>query len=164
MRSVKSCLKKNFRSASLTFEELSTVLIEIEGVLNSRPLTYLYSELEEPLTPSHLVIGRRILSQLNSHPSDETIEDSSQLPRRAAYLGTLLNHFRSRFKREYLTELREHHTCGKNSTERVIKVGDLVTVHEDKPRQTWKLGKVEHLLSGADGVSELQGVIPRQWC
>ena len=49
VRSVKLCLKKSLRNAKLTFEELSTVLVEIEGVLNSRPLTYVYDEMDEPL-------------------------------------------------------------------------------------------------------------------
>ena len=63
IRGIKSCLKKNLSKAKLSFDEIQTVIIQIESVLNSRPLTYLYSsELEEPLTPSHLVIGRRLLS------------------------------------------------------------------------------------------------------
>ena len=62
IKSVKSCLKKCVGRASLSFDELHTTLVEIESVLNSRPLTYLYSDdLEEPLTPSHLILGRRIL-------------------------------------------------------------------------------------------------------
>ena len=36
---------------------------EVEAVLNSRPLTYVYSEdVEEPLMPSRLLIGRRLLT------------------------------------------------------------------------------------------------------
>ena len=61
-RCVKRCLKKVLSNARLTYEELLTLLIQIEGVLNSRPLTYVSQEGDEPLTPSHLVIGRRILS------------------------------------------------------------------------------------------------------
>ena len=55
---VKHCLRKILRSARLTFEELETVLTEIEAVLNSRPFTYSYDELSEPLTPSMLVTGK----------------------------------------------------------------------------------------------------------
>ena len=44
-------------------DELQTVIIEIENVLNSRPLTYLYpDEMDEALTPSHLICGRRLLT------------------------------------------------------------------------------------------------------
>ena len=59
MKQVKSCLKKTLGRSKLSFDELTTILVEVEAVLNSRPLTYLYSDdVEEPLTPSHLVIGR----------------------------------------------------------------------------------------------------------
>lgn len=49
--------------ARLTYEEMHTAILEVEAILNSRPLSYTTSEdTEEPLTPSHLLIGRRLLS------------------------------------------------------------------------------------------------------
>ena len=40
-----------------------TVLVEVEATLNSRPISYVSSEdMEEPLTPSHLLMGRRLCS------------------------------------------------------------------------------------------------------
>ena len=62
VRSVKRCLKKVLRYARLSYEELLTYLIRVEGVLNSRPLTYVYPDQDEPLTPSHFVLGKRILT------------------------------------------------------------------------------------------------------
>ena len=63
INSTKRFLKKTLGKARLTYEGLLTVLTEVECILNSRPLTYLYSDdLEEPLTPSHLIRGRRLLS------------------------------------------------------------------------------------------------------
>ena len=61
--SVKACLRKVLGNARLSFDELLTALVEVEGTLNSRPLTYEYDEVgHEVLTPSHLVYGRRIQS------------------------------------------------------------------------------------------------------
>ena len=59
---VKRCLKKVPGNEKLSYKELESVLIETEGVLNSRALTYVYEELSED-TPSHLVIGRRLLDK-----------------------------------------------------------------------------------------------------
>ena len=61
--SVKACLRKVLGNARLTFDELLTVLVEVEGILNSRPLTYEYDKVEhEVLTLSHLIFGIRIQS------------------------------------------------------------------------------------------------------
>ena len=47
--------------SKLSYEEVETILIQIEGVLNSRPLCYVDdSDLTEPLTPSHLMFGPNI--------------------------------------------------------------------------------------------------------
>ena len=62
VRSMKRCLKKILRYARLSYEKLLTYLIRVEEVLNSRPLTYVYPEQDEQLTPSHLVLGWRILT------------------------------------------------------------------------------------------------------
>ncbi|GFQ65834.1 integrase catalytic domain-containing protein [Trichonephila clavata] len=64
VRSVKVALRKALGKSSLTTEQLSTVLTEIEGMINSRPITYVGSETEEPipLTPAHFIIGKRITS------------------------------------------------------------------------------------------------------
>ena len=41
VKSVKLSLKKCLRNPRLNYDELSTTLVEVEAVLNSRPLTYL---------------------------------------------------------------------------------------------------------------------------
>ena len=46
VQSIKRCLKKNLGRTSLTFEELITILVEIEATLNNRPLSYLYDDEE----------------------------------------------------------------------------------------------------------------------
>ena len=135
---VKRCLKKVLGNAKLGYEELESVLIETEGVLNSRPLTYVYDELSEaPLTPSHLVVGRRLLDQ-----SPAARAPMNTLARRERYLE---------WRKEYLTGIREYQKLKGGEQRRVIKVGDVVHIYADKtPRQQWRMGKVENLLRGRD--------------
>ena len=66
VKSTKRCLRKTIRRAKLTYDELLTAITEVEMILNSRPLSYVSAEnIEEPLTASHLKIGRRVLSLPN---------------------------------------------------------------------------------------------------
>lgn len=59
VKSTKRCLRKMVGQAKLSLDELHTAIVEIESIINLRPLSYLTSsDLEEPLTPSHLFIGR----------------------------------------------------------------------------------------------------------
>ena len=49
---IKRCLKKVARKAFLNYDELATLLIEIEQTLNTRPLTYLSdNNQDEAITP-----------------------------------------------------------------------------------------------------------------
>ena len=43
---MKRCLKKVIGKARLDFNELQTILTEVESIVNSHPITYVYDELE----------------------------------------------------------------------------------------------------------------------
>ena len=153
--------KEMVGQASLTHDELLTAVTEIESIINSRPLSYLSAgDTEEPLTPSHLLIGSRVLNLPDnlSHmcdPGDEDYEiDSTRLTRRMKHLSNTLNHFWKRWRSEYLAELRESHKhlLGKSRGHPQVSVGDMVIVHDDSlPRSFWKLGRVCDLIVGRDG-------------
>ena len=111
IKSTKRCLKKTLGRARLTYEELLTVLTEVECILNSRPLTYLYpDDLEEPLTPPHLISGRRLLSLPDASRSGTDNSSAHEtVTRRARYLQKLMDHLWNRWRREYIPALRESH-------------------------------------------------------
>ena len=82
---------------------LQTIVVEVEALLNDRPLTYVSHDPEdpEPLTPSHLLSGRRITSlPYESHTIDEIMDPSyneySRLTKDARTQALLLQHFTSR--------------------------------------------------------------------
>ncbi|XP_068734499.1 uncharacterized protein [Montipora capricornis] len=153
VKSVKLSLKKCLRNALLNYDELSTTLVEVEAVLNSRSLTFVYDEFEEPLTPSHIVIGRSILSMPSKNYSIDVPHTQQALSRRAKFLQNILDHFWNRWRAEYLTQLREQHRCYKRvSSLRKVQVGDVVCIHEKTTaRLLWRLGRVQRLLPGQDG-------------
>jgi transposase InsO family protein len=155
----KQSLKKVLGKANINIKELQTVVTEIEAALNDRPLTYCSSELndEGPLTPSHLLYGRRITTlPYPLHDSTEVMDPtfqpkSSDIRNQAKAKNDLLQHFWKRWQHEYVTSLREFHkVTGRN--ENKIKVGDVVQVHDDSKRVTWKLAVVESLIEGEDGL------------
>jgi hypothetical protein len=56
VRLTKRCLRK-------MVDSLDEALTEVESIINSRPLSYISADdREEPLTPSHLLVCRRVLN------------------------------------------------------------------------------------------------------
>lgn len=158
IKCAKKCLKKMLGVARVTYDELYTLIVEVEAILNSRALTYVYPDgVEEPLTPSHLMTGRRLMSIPDDKDAleDDEKDDHGVLTRRERYPATLLGHFWKRWRKEYLLELREHHNMSVRSNNLPqISPDDIVTVMDDEgklPRSQWKLGKIVKLIKGNDG-------------
>ncbi len=162
IRSTKRCLKKTIGRARLTYDEILTALVEVEMVINSRPLTYVSpDDLHEPLTPGHFLTGKRILSlpdgiRCGHDPDDDDFDlTHDHLTRRMKHLNVVLNHFWKRWQLEYLADLRESHRqqlsgrSGDDTT--TVKVGDIVLLHEEKPRAFWRLARVKQQITGRDG-------------
>lgn len=154
VRSVKRCLKKSLGRTSLTFEELETILIEIEATLNSRPLTYIYDEQEGvsyPLTPSCLINGRRIPTTPNDIQFEISCTNKS-LTKRARYQNRILKSFTDQWKKEYLLSIRES-SRSESIQRESLSVGDVVILKDaNQPRTFWKLARIETLLPGKDNV------------
>ena len=90
-------MKRVIGRSSLTFDELHTLLIKIEGVINAGRLTYIYDDSEGvlyPLTPSHLIYGRRI-TVLSNEEHFEIVSTNKSLTKRAKHYRHVLQHFTS---------------------------------------------------------------------
>jgi hypothetical protein len=164
VKSTKRCLRKILGQAKFSYDELLTAITEVEMVVNSRPLSYVSAgDLEEPLTPSHLMVGRRLMNAPDNlgDDTDQFDVNPDDLTRRARYLNFTIAKFWERWRKEYLVELREaHRQRGRNSHAPRVSVGDVVIIHsDDQPRGMWNLGKVEELLIGSDG--EARGAVLR---
>ncbi len=134
VRMTKRCLKKMIGQAKLTYDELVTAVTEVEAVINSRPLSYISSDdMDEPLTPAHLLAGSRLLSQRDCQVEEDNFEISAEhLTRRMNFLSKIIENFWKRWEKEYLLELRDAHRYGERTSETSpLGVGDVVLVHDD---------------------------------
>ena len=146
--SVKSVLRKILYRSFLSYDEMSTLLKEVESVVNSRPITYIYNdEVVDPLSPSHLLIGKRS-TQL---PNDTLyVNDNDD---RNRFRERLLSVFNQKWKKVYLSELQEYHITAHKSNQRdlVPEVGEVVLMKNTSPRSAWKLARVTNLYASRDG-------------
>ena len=154
----KQAIRKTLGRSFISLQQLQTIVVEVESMLNDRPLTYVNSDLQDlqPLTPSHLLYGRRIQQaprplEDQEEENDPSFVDGVDLRKRVDKLTQLISHFSSRWKREYLTSLREFYKTSRQGKQ-LIRTGDVVIVHEDnKPRLQWRLAVIEDLIEGKDG-------------
>ena len=162
---LKSALRKIVGTAKLNYEELYTVLVQVENMMNTRPLTYLSEEnYDEHITPSHLMYGRNINKRSIFDENNDIINLDKKLVRtRVKHVTAVTNHFWNRFYKEYLTSLREKHYYNKISTKenRQLQINDVVLIQDDKisPRNNWRKGKVEELIVSRD--SKIRGAVIR---
>ena len=155
VRSVKVPLKKVLGRATLNFEQLRTLMVEIESVINARPITYVYDDtnsISYPLTPSDLIYDRRVTLTPNS-AHHEIISTHQSLTRRARHHKNLLQQVTKQWRQEYLTGLREQSNArNKGNAVQEISVGDIVLLKNDSTNRIhWKIARVEEIIPGADG-------------
>jgi hypothetical protein len=128
-------------------EELSTLVYQIEAVLNSRPLT---PESTDPndlraLTPGHFLIGRA----LTSIPDPDITHIPVNRLIRYQLIQQLLQQFWHRWSNEYITRLQQRPKW--MMPKQPIELGSMVIVKEDNlPPLLWKLGRIIEIHKGSD--------------
>ena len=92
----KSCLKEQLGKARINYDEMITVLKEIENVNNNRSISYICfeSDLIEPITPNKLLYGRNL--EVINIVNDISPMVDLKVTKREQYLQKLLKHFWSR--------------------------------------------------------------------
>ncbi|XP_051167644.1 uncharacterized protein LOC127285590 [Leptopilina boulardi] len=147
--------KKHFTSIAgntlLTYEQLHTYVVEIEAILNSRPLTPLSSDPNDllPLTPGHFLIG----APMTTFPHKDLRNVSANRLNCWEHAQQLRHHFWDRWSKEYLNELISRSKWKAASNQDDIKIGTLVVLKEDNlPPLSWRLGRISAIFPGQDGI------------
>ena len=153
----KIAIKKTLGRAHINLTTLETIVIEVETILNDRPLTYISDDPADPkpLTPAHLLRGRGLTRLPHMMTTIEDIQDPScrdatNSRKDAQALSVLLQHFVSRWRHDYLKSLREFYRPSNKRGGEQVKVGDVVLVHDDCARINWKMAVVESLITSKD--------------
>lgn len=152
IKSVKSLLFRVIGKQILTFEEMLTVLNQIEAVLNSRPLCALSCDPSEPtaLTPAHFLNT----VPLEYLPAPNLSGERPALLTRFSLMDMLVQTFWNRFKVEYLHGLQTREKW--NTPSKPLTVGTIVLVNmENSPPLQWPLGIITRLFPGKDGVTRV---------
>lgn len=141
-------LKRMTTSVKLTFEEMSTLLAQIEACLNSRPLCAMTTDVNdlEPLTPGHFLVGAPL--NLIPEPSLLTLKDNALDRFQAIQKG--LQIFWKRFYGEYLHAQHPRKKWYKPTED--VNIGDLVVIiDENLPPAKWKMARITEVHPGSDG-------------
>lgn len=155
VKSTKYHLKRIIGESTLTFEELSTVLIQIEACLNSRPLCPISDHKEdfEPLTPGHLLVGEPLVALPSADLTNARINplDRWQLTTR------MVQDFWKRWQLEYLSRLQER--CKWRRSKQELEIGDLVIIKDQRfPPGQWPMGRILQKYPGQDDLTRTYDV------
>ncbi|XP_028448055.1 uncharacterized protein LOC114564744 [Perca flavescens] len=148
VRSIKAALYVTLGAQTVTEEVLQTVLIEVEGILNSKPLGYVSTDVADvdPVTPNYLLMGRpdSSLPQV-VYPESEILSR-----RRWRHSQVLADQFWTHFIRNYLPFLQSRQKWVKDTEN--LTVGTVVMVIDQRlPRALWPVGRVTKTIRSVDG-------------
>ncbi|XP_055528011.1 uncharacterized protein LOC129720559 [Wyeomyia smithii] len=148
VRSVKAALSTLLMHKKPNDETLSTVLIEAESIVNSRPLTYvpLDDAEQEAITPNHfLLLSTKGVNQPTTLPTDVRFALRSNWK----LTQVMLDNFWRRWIRKYLPIIARQ-TKWFNAR-KSLQVGDLVILVDEGVRNSWTRGKILEVYPGKDG-------------
>lgn len=135
-----------------TFEELNTFIVEVEGILNSRPIVSLSSGPNDllALSPAHYLIGK----PLNALPEGNLSSVPANRLSTWQHITKVRQDFWARWNLEYLNELQMRGKWTKDGPE--LKIGTVVLIkNKGLPCAQWALGRILDLHRGDDGISRV---------
>lgn len=157
VKSVKTHMARVIGGQILTYEELNTLAVQIEAVLNSRPLCPVSSDPNDltALTPGHFLT----LEPLSSVPDVDLSHLSISRLSRWQLVQQMHRDFWKRWKTEYLHTFHQRSKWSKTHCFDSAEVGSLVLIKDEllSPLK-WSVGRIVTLHPGADGVARVASV------
>ncbi|GFU78586.1 integrase catalytic domain-containing protein [Trichonephila clavipes] len=148
---------KTLVNSKITFEEFETIIIQIEGILNSRPLVPLSDNINEYGGISMYIIGRPI----SAIPEPAILDISDNRLSRWQYTTKCVQTIWKRWKNDYLNHLQQRNKWQfeKNN----VAVGCLVLLKEnDLPPCKWTMARILEVIYGTDGLRKMYDSIEMQ--
>lgn len=150
VKSMKYHLVRIVGQRVLTHEQLTTLLVQIEAVLNSRPIHPLSDDPDDvqALTPGHFLVGEPMILPPPFEMAEQSTSNGMRLWKERE---RMLTHFWKRWHEEYLVTLQERKKWRKEKES--MKVGQLVLIKsENFPPAQWALGRIRELIVSRDGL------------
>ncbi|XP_072943519.1 uncharacterized protein [Epargyreus clarus] len=149
VKSVKYHLKRVVGNSTLTYEEMATVLAQIEACLNSRPMLALNDQPDDftVLTPGHFLIGEPPVAA----PDYDFEKSNVSSLRRWQHTQRMLQTFWRQWSQEYLTKFLHRYKWTDRQSQ--PSLGDVVVIKEDHlPPCRWLYGLITATHPGEDKV------------
>lgn len=174
IKSTKYHLRRLVGETKFTFEEFYTILVQVEAILNSRPLYPLSDDPNDlgSLTPGHFLVG----DSLTAYPEKDLVSVPENRLNVWKKITQIHQTFWKRWSVDYLNRLQNRPKWVRSHPN--LKVDTLVLLKdENSPPLKWPLARVVEVLPGPDGrvravkVKTKEGIFTRSivkvcplWC
>ena len=163
---VKRSLRKSLGKTCFNWDQLSTIICEVQAVVNTRPMIYVGDDInsKDVITPSHFLTMNPKIGSATLQSNDQLVDPDvfTNCSTKIAILQTWrkgqnrVKEFWNLWRNEYLLGLRERYQTEIKKDKKQItampKIGDVVIVKEKNlPRGTWRMAKIINLYKGRDG-------------
>lgn len=149
VKATKFHLKRVIGHNTLTYEEMATLLTQIEACLNSRPISPLSCDPQDltALTPGHFLIG----TAPTTVPEPGTLEIPTNRLSRWQLIQNMQEHFWTRWSKEYLHHLQQRNKWFITSPN--LQPGMLAILKDERlPPSKWPLARITEIHPGQDGL------------
>lgn len=150
VRQAKFHIKRIIGKLTLTFEDLYTIITQIEAIMNSRPLYPISNDPHDfsVLTPGHFLIGQ----SLCSFPEADITKLPENRLKQYQLLQQTVQLFWKKWNHDYLYQLQQRSRWCNASLESLQENSMVLLVDDNCPPMYWKLGRIVEVHKSSDNL------------